>query len=319
MIRWMMWAALVLGLCVGRLVPAQAAFPEKPINLTVAYKPGGSTDAAARLLGVYLEKYLGQSIVVVNKPGAGGQIGFTALAEAPHDGYTIGFINIPAIHIVQAVREGVRYNVVKSFVPIGCNIADPNTLLVREDSPFKTLRQLLDHAKKNPGKLVAVADGPQSDDQLALLKLSRAMGVKFSFVPYHGGAPAAAALLGGHGDLLIANAFEVIKQKGKMRALAQFWPERYPLISHVPTVKEETGVEIVGSSTRGVAAPAGVSAERLAVLREAFRKAAHDPEFKAKAEKAGLTLTWMDAKTFGKFIADVNTDVGKYTAEFRKK
>lgn len=286
------------------------AFPTKPITLTVAYKAGGSTDVAARTIGVYLEKYLGQPIVVKNFPGAGGQVGFTKLAKSKPDGYTIGFINLPALNMVYAAREGVLYHPVKSFAPIGCNIIDPNTLLVRiDDDRFKTIQDLIEYARKNPGKLVCGADGPLSDDQLILVKMQKALGVKFSYVSYPGAAPSHAALLGKHSDFTVTNTFDVTKYKDKERCLVQFWKERYSMNPNTPTFKEVFGKELIGSSTRGFAAPAGVPEDRLRVLREAFKKAANDPEYLKKAKKIGLTLAWMDAKGFGQFMKDLQADV----------
>ena len=152
---------LIMGILACLLVfsfglsPAfSAEYPTKPIKLFVAYKAGGSTDAAARLLGVFMEKQLGQAVTVVNLPGAGGQVGWTRLVESKRDGYTIGFVNLPAINLVYATRKKVPFHPVWSFVPVGCNISDPNTILVTKDSRFKNIKELLDYAKANPGKLI---------------------------------------------------------------------------------------------------------------------------------------------------------------------
>jgi len=294
------------------------AFPDKPITLTVSYKAGGSTDVAARTMGVFLEKYLGQPVVVKNLPGAGGQVGWTKLARSKPDGYTIGFINLPALNMVYSAREGVAYHPVKSFIPIGCNIIDPNTLLVRiDDDRFKTIQDLIEYARKNPGKVVCGADGPLSDDQLAMVKIQKATGVKFSYVAYHGAAPSHQALLGKHSDFIINNTMDVIIYKGKERCLVQMWKERYHMNPNTPTFKEVFGTEIIGSSTRGVAAPVGVPADRLKILRDAFKKAANDPGFLERAKKIGLTLAWMDHKEFGKFMKDLNADVESLIDELK--
>jgi len=295
-----------------------AAWPDKPINMIVAYKAGGSTDVAARTMGIYLEKYLGQPIVVVNQPGAGGQVGFTKLSMAKPDGNTIGFINLPALNMNYASRKDVAYHPVKSFTPIGCNIIDPNTILVRiDDDRFKTIQDLIESARKNPGNIICGMDGPLSDDQLALVKIEKATGVKFAKVYYSGSAPAHAALLGKHSDFIVTNTFDVIKYKDKQRCLVQMWKERYHMNPKTPTFKEVFGKEVIGSSTRGVAAPAGVPADRLKKLQEAFEKMAKDQEFKAKATKIGLTLAWMDAGEFGQFMKDVQADVDSLIGELK--
>lgn len=289
---------------------ALAKYPEKPIVLIVAYAPGGSTDVAARTMVPYLEKYLGGTIVVKNYPGAGGQVGWTKLARSKADGYTIGYINLPALNMVYTARKGVAYHPVKSFDPIGCNVIDPNTVLVRKDDDrFKTIQDLIDAAKKEPGKLVCGADGPLSDDQLAFVRMSKETGAKFTFVSYSGSAKSQAALLGKHADFTISNTFDVIKYKETERCLVQFWSERYPMNPDTPTFKEAFGKELIGTSTRAVAATAGVPADRLNALREAFQKMAKDPEYLARAEKIGLTLAWMDHQQLGNYIKELQATV----------
>jgi tripartite-type tricarboxylate transporter receptor subunit TctC len=297
---------------------AVAAFPTKPITLIVAYSAGGSTDVAARTMGLYMEKYLGQPIVVKNYPGAGGQIGFTKLAMAKADGHTIGFINLPALHMNKHARENVTYDPVTSYAPIGCNIIDPNTIMVRKDDDrFKTFQDLIEYAKKNPGKLICGADGPLSDDQLAMVKVEKATGVKFTYVSYPGAAKAHAALLGEHSDFIVTNTFDVIRYADKERCLVQFWKDRYYMNPDTPTFKEVYGKEIIGSSTRAFAAPAKVPADRLKILREAFEKAANDPEYQARAKKIGLTLAWMDHNELGQFLKAINDDVQSLIGELK--
>lgn len=297
---------------------AEAAYPDKPITLIVCFKAGGSTDVAARTLAVYLEKYLKQPIVVQNLPGASGQVGWTKLAMAKPDGYTIGFFNMPGVNLVYASRKDVVYDPVKSFAPIGCNIVDPGTLLVRiDDDRFKTIQDLAEAARKNPGKIIGALDGPLSDDRIALVKMEKALGVEFAKVFYNGGAPAHAALLGKHADFTVTNTFDVIKFKDKERCLVQFWKERYPMNPDTPTFKEAFNKEVVGSSTRGVVAPAGVSADQLKILQEAFAKAAHDKEFLERAKKIGLTLAWMNAEEFGSYMKEVQADIDALKKELQ--
>ena len=298
--------------------PAMAEYPSKPITLTVSYSAGGSTDVAARTMVPFLEKYLGETVIVKNLPGAGGQVGWTKLAMSKPDGYTIGYINMPALQMVYAARKGVKFHPVKSFDPIGCNIIDPNTLLVRkDDNRFKTLKDLIEYARKNPGKLVCGADGPLSDDQLALVKLQKATGTKITYVSYSGAAPSHAALLGKHSDFIITNSTDVLQYKDKERCLVQFWKDRYDMNPDTPTFKEIYGKEIIGSSTRAMAAPAGVPADRLQKLREAFKKAAQNPDYQKRAKKAALTLAWMDHEELGQFIKGVFDDVESLINELK--
>jgi len=303
-------AALVLaGIVVfslGSMGMAGLKYPERMVTMTVSYSAGGSTDAAARTILPYLEDELGVTMYIKNLPGAGGEIGWTTLATSKPDGYTIGFINLPAIILIAAARDTRYEPVTENFAPIGVNICDPNTVLVRDDDPrFSTLEELIDYAKAHPGEVIVGADGPLSDDQLALYKIEKATGARFSFTPYAGGAPAAKALLGGESDVLITNCFDALKWEEGTNCLAVLWPERYELIPDVPTFKEQTGIEIMGASTRGIAAPVGVPGEVLAKLRLAFYNAATNPEYIEDAKKRGLTLIKpMIGEEFGKMIKD---------------
>jgi len=212
--------------------------------------------------------------------------------------------------MVYTARKGVAYHPVKSFDAIGCNVIDPNTVLVRkDDNRFKTIQDLINAAKKEPGKLVCGADGPLSDDQLAFVRMSKETGAKFTFVSYSGSAKSQAALLGKHADFTISNTFDVIKYKDKERCLVQFWKERYHMNPDAPTFKEAFGKELIGASTRAVAAPAGMPADRLKALRDAFKKMANDPEYLARAEKIGLTLAWMDHNQLANYIKELQSTV----------
>ena len=296
----------VSALCLSGMAIAEKEYPTGPIRLTVSYSAGGSTDAAARMLIPYLEKELGVPLWVQDLPGAGGEIGWTTLSRSKPDGYTIGFINMPAINLVAAARDTAYEPILENFDAIGVNISDPNTIMVRrDDERFDTVNDLIEYAKQHPGELVLGADGPLSDDQLALYKIEQATGAKLTYVPYKGGAPSAKALMGGETDVLISNCFDVLKFEEHLKPLAVLWPERYPLIPDVPTFKEETGIEIVGSSTRGICAPAGTPPQALAKLQQAFSSVATNPEYMKEATKRGLTLIEPRIGTeFGKMIED---------------
>ena len=140
---------------------------------------------------------------------------------------------------------------------------------------------------------------------------------KFTYVSYPGAAKAHAALLGKHSDFTVTNTFDVTKYKDKERCLVQFQKERYYMNPDTPTFKEAFGKELIGSSTRAFAAPAKVPADRLKILREAFKKAAHDPEYKARAKKIGLTLVWMDHNELGEFMKTLNDDIENLIDELK--
>jgi tripartite-type tricarboxylate transporter receptor subunit TctC len=165
-LRTVLLVAGLLGIAWLAAAPALAAgYPEKPPVFIVAYAPGGGSDVAARIIAKFVEPHLGQSIAVENKPGAGGQIGFTALAKARPDGYTIGLLNVPSILLIKALRPEATYQMA-DFTPVANIQLDPVVVAVKPDSPFKTMQDLVAYAKQNPGKLNLSGDGPQTNNHL---------------------------------------------------------------------------------------------------------------------------------------------------------
>src|SRR6478752_8343312 len=160
--------------------PALAAYPEQPINMIIAYAPGGGTDIAARVMIPFIEKYLGEGakINVINRPGASGDIGFTAIATATPDGYTIGFINTPPV-LTTPIERKAAYTW-QSYDLLGNIVDDPGTFCVHSDSPYKNLAELAAYAKANPGIVSVGSTGVGSDDHLAMLKFQKSAGVKMN-------------------------------------------------------------------------------------------------------------------------------------------
>ena len=192
--RGLIGSVALLGLTAG---VSAAGYPEKPITMIVAYGPGGGTDLIARLIAPYVEKYLGNDarIVVSNKAGAGGAIGFTEIAKAAPDGYTIGFLNTPNLISIPIERQA-NY-VWRGFDLLGNLVDDPGAFTVNSASPLKNLNDLLAYAKANPGTVTVGTTGIGSDDHLAMLFFERAAGVKMSHVPYKGSAEVRTGLLSG--------------------------------------------------------------------------------------------------------------------------
>lgn len=307
-------AALGLVTLTG-MSPALAEYPEKPITLIVAYSPGGGTDTAARTVAKFVEKHLGQRLVVENKAGAGGQIGFSALAKANTDGYEIGFINVPSIQLVKQLRENVPYEM-SDFTPIANIQLDPVVVAVNPDSPYNTLADLLDAAKADPGALNIGADGPQSNNQLQLIVAEDALQTDFNFIAFDGSGPAIKATMGGElaASLPSASSAGSHVDAGRLRILGVFADERSPLFPDVPTVSEAAGMTVpsVGASLRGIAAPKGISDEHKARLEKAFADVMTDPEFLEHAKTAGLPLKYMDAAAFEAYLQEADAALGKY-------
>src|SRR3954451_25423337 len=192
-------AFLALGLA-ALLAPAlaapamaQAPWPDRPVTMIIAYAAGGGTDTAARTLARFMEKDLGQPVVVVNRPGAGGEIGWSELARAKPDGYTIGFTNTPGIVTVPIERQA-RFRL-EDFAPIANIVDDPGGIWVLADSPYRNLAELVEAAKRAPGTLGYGTTGIGSDDHLAMLALERQAGVQFLHIPLAGSSQVRTALL----------------------------------------------------------------------------------------------------------------------------
>lgn len=278
---------------------AVAEYPERPITMIVAYSAGGGTDIAARTLVPFLEKYLGNdaSISVTNRPGAGGEVGFTALANAKPDGYTIGFINTPNLLTIPIQRD-TRYGL-DDIQPVANIVYDPGAFSVLPDAGIESLDALVEYAKENPGKVTYGTTGIGSDDHLAALAFERQAGVEFQHVPFDGNADVRAAVLGGHIMMASMNVSETIPDanEGTLVLLGQMAEERWDGAPEVPTFQEQ-GYDIVMGSNRSLGAPAGIPDEALQKLSDAAKAAMEDPEFIAAAEEQDLALSYRNAEEF---------------------
>jgi tripartite-type tricarboxylate transporter receptor subunit TctC len=275
------------ALCAAAVAPgiAQAAYPEQPIKMVVAYAPGGGTDIIARLVAQYMTKYLGNnaSIVVVNRPGAGGGIGFAELARAQPDGYTIGFINTPNVLTIPIERKSAFHW--QNFDLLGNIVDDPGNFSVSGDSPIKNLADLAAYAKANPGKVTYGTTGVGSDDHLAAMMFERAAGVQLTHVPFKGAAEVHTGVVSKQimvASMNIGEALQYEKGGSQMRNLGQMAEKRSSLATNLPTFKEQ-GYNIVMASLRGVAAPKGLPPAIREQLVVAVQKAVADPEFQSKA------------------------------------
>jgi tripartite-type tricarboxylate transporter receptor subunit TctC len=305
---------LVAAVATPSVVPA-AAYPEKPVAMIVAYSPGGGTDTAARVIAKYVEPYLKQRLIIENKPGAGGQIGFTALSKAKTDGYKIGFINVPSIFMVKMLRKGVPYQM-SDFKPIANIQLDPVVLAVNSDSPYQTMEDFIAAAKKAPGQVNVGGDGPQSNNQLQVVVTEDKLGLDVNFVSYNGSGPAITALLGNQVQAAVPSASSILPhvKSGAVRVLAVFGPEPFEHLPGVPTVSEVAGLKVpsVGASMRGIAAPKGMSDEQVAVLEDAFSQAMKDPGFLRMVEDMGLPIKFMGASEFAAVLAAAEEEIKQY-------
>jgi tripartite-type tricarboxylate transporter receptor subunit TctC len=290
---------------------AMAEYPERPIDLIVAFSPGGGTDVAARTIEPFIEKYLGGDLTVLNKPGAGGEIGFTELAESKPDGYTIGFINIPAMFAYSYERK-TRYSRA-SFTPIANLVSDPGIFAVRGDSKFQSLEDMIKFAKDNPKALpIGTTGSVGSSEHLAIKQLESLTGAQFNHVPFGSTAPMRTALLGGHIPAGAFNLGEAVQfmEEGQIRVLGVMSDARSDMAPEVPTFKEQ-GIDLVTGSSRGIAGPAGLPKEIVDKLSEAIRKAMEDPEYVAKAEAADVPLNYLPAAAYAEFLEKTDKNLAE--------
>ena len=286
-------------------------YPEHEITTIVAFGPGGGTDVAARTIEPFIEKYLGVGITVLNKPGAGGEIGFSELAASTPDGYTIGFINLPAMFAYSFARKTSYER--NSFTPIANLVSDPGVFAVRKGSDIKTLADLVEYGKKNPGALpIGISGGIGSSEHLAIMQVENLTGAKFNTVPFGGTAPVRTALLGGHIPVGAFNLSEGIQfmEEGQVVILGVMADKRSDMAPDVPTFAEQ-GIDVIAGSSRGIAGPKGLPQEVTDKLSAAIAKAMADPEYVAKAKAADVPLNYLDAAAYGKFLDRTWTELGQ--------
>jgi putative tricarboxylic transport membrane protein len=274
---------------------ALAAYPERPITMIIAYPPGGGTDLVGRAVVPFIEKYLGGGarIVVVNRAGAGGEVGFAALANSVPDGYTIGFVNTPPLLTIP-IERAAQFTW-QRFEYVGNIIDDPCNFSVHTDTPVTNLRELAAYAKARPGEVTVGTTGIGSDDHIAMLKFERIAGVKMRHIPFKGSADVRSAILGKQIVVAAINIGEALQyQKGgtPIRNLVQMSPARTNLAPELPTAREQ-GYDIEMSSLRGLAAPKGLPQDVRDRLVRAVAQAVADPEFQAQASKFFAPLRYL--------------------------
>ncbi|RQW63740.1 tripartite tricarboxylate transporter substrate binding protein [Vibrio viridaestus] len=281
-------------------------YPSKSVDVLVAFAPGGGTDVAARTIEPYIEKYLGEDLVIVNKPGAGGEVGFSLLANSDHDGYTMGFINLPAMYSYSYERK-TSYSP-ESFTGVANLVYDPGVIVVRSDSKLKTLKDLVNYGKEHPGSLpIGTSGSVGSSEHIAILSVEAATGAKFNHVPFGSTAPLRTALLGGHIQVAAFNLSEADEYvaDGSMRLLGVMSEERSEMAPDTPTFKEQ-GVNVISGTSRGLAVPAGTDPKIVKILSEAVHKAMNDPEYLAKAKAAGVPVHYLGGKDYENFLKSVS-------------
>ena len=304
--RTMLASALVVAASVFA-APAFAAFPDKPVTVICPWTAGGGTDLLLRALSKEAEKFLGQTINVVNQTGGAGAIGHNAIRAARPDGYTVGMITF---ELNSLPPQGLVPFTWKDFDPLMRLNADPAALSVRADAPYSTVRGFMDYAKANPGEITIGNSAPGSVWHIAAGLAAEKTGVKVKHVPFDGAQPAVTALVGGHIKAVAVSVAEVRSQAlaGNVKILGVMSHERDKQFPNVPTFKEQ-GVDVQFFTWRGLALPKGVPAANKAKIVDAYKKAFDTQSFKDFAAKASLNLAYQDAAEFTKFLDQNYKDV----------
>jgi tripartite-type tricarboxylate transporter receptor subunit TctC len=284
---------LCCGLAVIAAGQARAAYPEREIALIVPFGAGGNADLGVRTVEPHLERCLGGAeIVVINKPGASGKIGFAELAQAPADGYTLGLINTPNFYSYPIVEETPWEK--DSFELLGSIVGSISTISVRPDSPIESLKDLVALAQDAEKRVNVGLPGIGGGDHLAVLRFADAADVDFNYIPFTDGPTTRNALMGGHIDFTVMSEANAVQFKDEVRALATAREERGDVLPDTPTFKEE-GFDVVASSLHIFAAPAGIPDEVRSRIEGCLTEVAGNPEFLADAERRGLILLPMTA------------------------
>src|SRR3954466_6050282 len=300
----------------GALAVACAAhaqpFPSKPIHVIIPFVAGGSSDIVGRALASKFQELLGQPGIVENKPGANGSIAAEVVAKAGPHGYTILVGSIGVFSINPALFKDLRYQP-RDFAPITLAVTTPNVLITRPDLPVSSMKELVDYAKKNPGKLSYCSSGTGSSDHLTGELWKQGSGLFAVHVPYRGGAACQTDIMGSQVDMSFQNLGAVTNyiRANRMKALAVTAATRHPQLPNVPTTVEAGFPELVVTSWQAVAAPAKTPREIVAKLNDASVRALRSPDVRERMTQIGFDVVASTPEEFGKLMQD---EVARWTA-----
>lgn len=294
--------SLLISLCSCSDNAAKTTYPEKPVNMIIAFTAGGSSDVQARIVEKYWkDNFNNQPLVFDYKTGAGGQVGFTEITKAAPDGYTIGGINVPHI-VLQALSSSATFKI-EDFAYIAQVVKDPLLLAVKSDSSIDSLREFIDEAKKMGGKMNIGIVGPFTAHHIGILQLADLLGVELNPVIFKGSADQNVALLGGHVDAMLGNLNDVMRDLAGFKILALADDERHPWIKDTPTFKE-LNVNFVADIRRGFAGPKDLAPNVLQHLRDGFKNICNDSEYLKEMEKIGQPSSYLSGEDFEKYVFD---------------
>jgi putative tricarboxylic transport membrane protein len=311
-------AAVALSLTAA---PVSAAFPDRPIDLIVPFAPGGGSGITAELMKTIItdHKLSPQPVTLTYKPGASGQVGWTYLATRKREGgyaiatatasFNTGFVFGKQVQIKPT-----------DFTPIALMLLDTAMVVTQPDSKFKTMKDVIEFAKKNPNAVRISGTGATGGEAIGTALINDALGIKLNYIPFNSGGEASAALLGGHVELAISNPNELVPhiEAKKMVPLAVMSRERLAIMKNVPTFKE-LGYDVVYDQGRGVVAPAGIPEEHKKVLEEMMKKITQTKEWSDYAQKNAMTVTFQDSAQYTKFLDEERAKLQKVSKTLNAK
>lgn len=309
-----LFGRIILALAiVAWLSPAaMAEYPDKAITMYAVFSPGGSLDTSARALGSGLEKILGQPVVIVTKDGGAGTVGLSVLAADKPDGYTLAAATSTGIMRIPMNRK-VTYKPLVSFTNIFAYAAPPSGFFVKPGSPYKTFKDLVEYARKNPGKVKYSTAGAGTPMHLIMEVIAEKEGVKWVHVPYKGSAPAETAAMGGHVDGVSSGDMNQVLA-GQLRALLMYTKDRYPRVPDAPTTVE-LGYGYYNNTVFSVFGPAGMDPAVVKKLEDALEQCLTMPEWKKFEDTFGMQTVRMKSAEYTKFLEDA----WNQEAELQKK
>lgn len=312
--------ALIIAATLGFSSADAGEFPEEPIKLIVSYSPGGATDFQARIVTMMAQDYLTQPVVVINKPGGGGMVGWNWFVEsAKNNGYELVSYNVPHF-IAQSIMypDKAKYNI-RNMEPIANWGTDPAVLVVPQDSPFNSVDDLVAFAKENPGKVTVSGAGLYVGHHIAMLQTEKAAGIKLSYIPYKGGAPALLGVISGEVMAGFNNLSDAFRSKDRLKILAVADLERDPFLPDVKTFLEMGyDVDNTSNNRRGVAAPKGTPPEIIAKLAQDFEKMFNDKKIGKKMQDTGCGVKVMSRDELAKEWVKIENSLKSVLADLEK-
>ena len=315
-VRWIFSTVFFLmGLILMPFCGDAADFPNKPMTLIVPYPAGGATDLVIRPLAEAARKHLGQPVIVENRSGGGGAVGVGSIVGKKPDGYLLSVV-VTSLHRNSYINK-LSFDTVKDVTPIIRLAGYLYGILVRPDSQFKTLKELIDYAKANPGKISYMASGVGTGGHIAMEELAYNVGgIQLNHIPSKGDPESTAALLGGHVDAISTTSGWIPQaEAGKLRLLATYGEKRTRRFPNVPTVVE-LGYKVVHNSPIGIVGPKDMPKEIVRVLYDAFKKSLDDPAFLSVMDRYEMPVMAQTTEEFGKYWAEAYVEAGDHVRKF---